>query len=178
MSAFGPLSIVLLIFGGCCSNVFALEAIIRYFNPVASSGHAKLTSFSRSERSSGLLITFFQFLLTASAAYTGQFSASGRYNLRDPQVPFAKWAFIAAMHFGINMLNNWAFAYSISVPVHIILRSFGSVTTMVAGAARGKRYSALQILSVALLTTGVLVSAWADSEGKVGAAVETLLGRR
>lgn len=32
MPAFGPLSIVLLIFGGCCSNVFALEAIIRYFS--------------------------------------------------------------------------------------------------------------------------------------------------
>lgn len=29
-SAFGPLSIIVLIFGGCCSNVFALEAIIRY----------------------------------------------------------------------------------------------------------------------------------------------------
>ena len=71
------------------------------------------------------------------------------------------------MFFSINMLNNWAFAFSISVPVHIILRSFGSVTTMVAGAIRGKRYSALQVLSVALLTTGVLVSAWADSESKV-----------
>ena len=65
------------------------------------------------------------------------------------------------------MLNNWAFAYSISVPVHIILRSFGSVTTMLAGVVRGKRYSKLQVLSVALLTMGVLVSAWADSEGKV-----------
>ena len=28
--ALGPLSIVGLIFGGCCSNVFALEAIVRY----------------------------------------------------------------------------------------------------------------------------------------------------
>lgn len=78
-----------------------------------------------------------------------------------------RWAFIAAMFFAINMLNNWAFAFSISVPVHIILRSFGSVTTMLAGAIRGKRYSSLQILSVALLTIGVLVSAWADSESKV-----------
>lgn len=29
-STLGPFSVVLLIFGGCCSNVFALEAIIRY----------------------------------------------------------------------------------------------------------------------------------------------------
>ncbi|KAK3066435.1 golgi uridine diphosphate-N- acetylglucosamine transporter [Teratosphaeriaceae sp. CCFEE 6253] len=70
------------------------------------------------------------------------------------------------MFFGINMLNNWAFAFSISVPVHIILRSFGSVTTMMMGVFRGKRYSTLQVLSVAILTAGVLVSAWADSESK------------
>ncbi|KAK3669480.1 golgi uridine diphosphate-N-acetylglucosamine transporter [Recurvomyces mirabilis] len=78
------------------------------------------------------------------------------------------------MFFGINMLNDWAFAFSISVPVHIILRSFGSVTTMMMGWLRGKRYSLLQVLSVALLTVGVLVSAWADSEGKgKSMAVET-----
>lgn len=71
------------------------------------------------------------------------------------------------MHFGVNILNNWAFAYNISVPVHIVLRSFGSVTTMIAGALRGKRYSTLQGLSVLLLTVGVLVSAWADSTAKV-----------
>ena len=71
------------------------------------------------------------------------------------------------MLFRSNMLNNWAFAYNISVPVHIILRSFGSVTTMIAGALRGKRYSPLQIFSVVLLTFGVLISAWADSESKV-----------
>ncbi|KAK1072095.1 golgi uridine diphosphate-N-acetylglucosamine transporter [Friedmanniomyces endolithicus] len=70
------------------------------------------------------------------------------------------------MFFSINMLNNWAFAFSISVPMHIILRSFSSVTTMTMGVIRGKRYSTLQILSVVLLTFGVLISAWADSEGK------------
>jgi hypothetical protein len=38
---------------------------------------------------------------------------------------------------------------------------------MLAGVVRGKKYSSLQILSVAILTGGVLVSAWADSEQKV-----------
>ena len=83
-------------------------------------------------------------------------------------MPLRKWAYIAAVFFSVNMLNNWAFAYNISVPAHIILRSFGSVTTMLAGVIRGKKYSILQVLSVVLLTVGVLVSAWADSEGKVG----------
>jgi len=79
----------------------------------------------------------------------------------------ARWAYIAFLFYSINMLNNWAFAFNISVPVHIILRSFGSVTTMLAGVVRGKRYSRLQVSSVVLLTVGVLVSAWADSMSKV-----------
>lgn len=70
------------------------------------------------------------------------------------------------------MLNNWAFAFNISVPVHIILRSFGSVTTMLAGVVRGKRYSKLQVSSVVILTFGVLVSAWADSMSKVSMEAE------
>jgi len=105
-------------------------------------------------------------VLTTLAASPTQLSVSD-LSLRKPKVPLAKWGYIALLFFGINMLNNWAFAFNISVPVHIILRSFGSVTTMMAGALRGKRYSPLQIASVALLTVGVLVSAWADSESKV-----------
>lgn len=70
------------------------------------------------------------------------------------------------MHFGVNILNNYAFAFNISVPVHIILRSFGSVSTMTAGWWRGKKYSKVQVGSVCLLTVGVLISAWADSEAK------------
>lgn len=87
--------------------------------------------------------------------------------MRKPRIPIQRWVFVAVLFYSINMLNNWAFAYKISVPVHIILRSFGSVTTMIAGALRGKRYSHLQVMSVVMLTVGVLISAWADSEGKV-----------
>lgn len=116
----------------------------------------------------GLLITFFQFLFTAIAATPSQLALKDGTLFRRPTVPMVRWGYIALLFYGINMLNNWAFAFSISVPVHIILRSFGSVTTMLAGVIRGKKYSTLQVLSVALLTLGVLVSAWADSESKVG----------
>ncbi|KAL1305742.1 hypothetical protein AAFC00_007324 [Neodothiora populina] len=143
------LSTVGLIFGGCCSNVFALEAIIK------------------KEADSGLLITFFQFLLTTAFAYPSQSTAPGETGLLKPRtVPLSRWATIAAIFFAVNMMNNWAFAFDISVPVHIILRSFGSVTTMIAGAIKGKKYSPLQVSSVMLLTVGVLISAWADAVGK------------
>ena len=70
------------------------------------------------------------------------------------------------MFFAVNMLNNWAFAFSISVPLHIILRSFGSVTTLFIGWLYGKKYSSVQIFSVVVLTVGVVISAWADAESK------------
>jgi len=65
------------------------------------------------------------------------------------------------------MLNNFAFGYNISVPVHIILRSGGSVTTMLVGWIWGKRYTRMQVFSVAILTTGVIVAAISDAKAKV-----------
>jgi dolichyl-phosphate-mannose-protein mannosyltransferase len=121
----------------------------------------------RKEPDSGLLITLFQFVFTCLSTLHYQFDPRGRYFLRSSPVPFRKWCISAALFFTVNMLNNWAFAFNISVPVHIILRSFGSVTTMAAGWFRGKSYTRLQVFSVAILTFGVMVSAWADAQSKV-----------
>lgn len=71
------------------------------------------------------------------------------------------------LFFSINTLNNHAFSYDISVPVHIILRSGGSITTMIAGSLWGKRYSRIQLVAVLLLTFGVITAAWSDSQSKV-----------
>jgi drug/metabolite transporter (DMT)-like permease len=106
-----------------------------------------------------------QFVIVALSAYPSQSSAS--HFLKKPNIPLRKLFMSAAMFYSVNMLNNWAFAFNISVPVHIILRSFGSVTTMAAGWIRGKRYSPLQVLSVIILTLGVIISAWADALSKV-----------
>ena len=90
------------------------------------------------------------------------------------------------MFFAVNMLNNFAFGYNISVPVHIILRSGGSVMTMLVGFVWGKRYTSMQskswpvmarksmnhaetslVFSVAMLTAGIGVAAMADAQAKV-----------
>jgi len=65
------------------------------------------------------------------------------------------------------VLNNHAFSYNISVPIHIILRSGGSITTLVAGYLWGKRFSRIQVLAVMLLTIGVVTAAWSDQQAKV-----------
>ncbi|KAF2847650.1 glycosyltransferase family 39 protein [Plenodomus tracheiphilus IPT5] len=149
MAALAPIvSSFSLIFGGCCANVYCLEAIVK------------------KEPDSGLLITLFQFVFTCLSTLHYQFDPNGHYRLRSSPVPFRKWCISAALFFTVNMMNNWAFAFNISVPVHIILRSFGSVTTMAAGWLRGKTYTYLQVFSVAILTLGVMVSAWADAASK------------
>ncbi|CAF3575322.1 hypothetical protein HG531_013896 [Fusarium graminearum] len=114
-----------LIFGGCCSNVYALEAIVKSF-------HA-----------ANLIVV-----------------------LNPPVVPISRWIFNIVLFFTINLLNNHAFSYDISVPVHIILRSGGSITTMAAGYLYGKRYTQTQVIAVFLLTLGVILAAWSDAQAK------------
>lgn len=82
-------------------------------------------------------------------------------------MPLRRWLINIVLFFSINVLNNHAFSYDISVPVHIILRSGGSITTMIAGSLYGKKYSRIQIVAVILLTLGVITAAWSDSQSKV-----------
>ncbi|KAI0478672.1 UAA-domain-containing protein [Xylariaceae sp. FL0804] len=138
-----------LIFGGCCSNVFALEAIIK------------------DEPASGTLLTFVQFLFVAVTGYASEFDATRPpFFLRPTRVPLRRWIVNIVLFFAINVLNNHAFSYDISVPVHIILRSGGSITTMLAGSLYGKRYSRIQVVAVLLLTVGVITAAWSDAQAK------------
>lgn len=138
-----------LIFGGCCSNVFALEAIIKI------------------EPDSGTLLTFVQFLFVATTGYVSQFDRNRPpFFLKPNRVPIRRWMINILLFFTINVLNNHAFSYKISVPIHIILRSGGSITTLAAGYIWGKRFSRLQVFAVTLLTIGVVVAAWSDQQSK------------
>ena len=93
--------------------------------------------------------------------------SSTTVRIATPSIPLPRLALLAFLFFSVNMLNNWAFAFDISVPMHIILRSFGSVQTMAVGWMVGKRYSRVQVGSVVALTVGVVVAAWADAARKV-----------
>ncbi|KAG6010191.1 hypothetical protein E4U21_007668 [Claviceps maximensis] len=138
-----------LIFGGCCSNVYALETIIKF------------------EPSSGTLLTFVQFSFVAITGYVSQFDKSRPpFFIAPARVPLKRWLVNIVLFFSINVLNNHAFSYDISVPVHIILRSGGSITTMIAGYLYGKKYSRIQALAVMLLSSGVVLAAWSDAQEK------------
>ncbi|PLB36723.1 putative UPD-GlcNAc transporter (Mnn2-2) [Aspergillus candidus] len=143
---------VSLIFGGCCANVFTLETIIK------------------DRPRAGPLITFAQFLLTALFTFPSfiSFSAGPRaLFFKKNIIPLSSWFAYTAFFVTINMLNNWAFAYKISVPLHIILRSGGPVASMIVGRLfSSRKYSQGQIVGVAMLTLGVAMAALADAQSK------------
>jgi UDP-xylose/UDP-N-acetylglucosamine transporter B4 len=130
--------------------------------------HLLILSLARVEPSAGTLLTFVQFLFVAVTGYVSQFEPSRPpLFLRPNKVPLRRWLVNIVLFFSINVLNNHAFSYDISVPVHIILRSGGSITTMIAGYMWGKKYSRIQITAVILLTIGVITAAWSDAQSKV-----------
>ncbi|KAK9460194.1 UAA transporter [Lipomyces oligophaga] len=141
--------ILSLIFGGCCSNVFTLEAIVNE-HPQA-----------------GDLITLVQFLFVASEGYLHFFSVSNPpLFLQPPHVPYRRYAIIVTLFFLVSFLNNLVWRYHISVPVHIIFRSGGTLLSLVVGYINGKHYSANQITSVFILTIGVISATLFDAQNK------------
>lgn len=95
--------------------------------------------------------------------------------LKPTVIPIRRWLFSILLFFTVNTLNNMAFGYKISVPVHIILRSGGSVCTILVGWLWGKRYTRVQVISVAFLTVGVIIAAMADAQAQVSLQWQPLL---
>ncbi|KAF3481917.1 uncharacterized protein GIQ15_04676 [Arthroderma uncinatum] len=141
-----------LIFGGCCSNVFSLEALIK------------------DDPNSGTLITFAQFVIIATLTFPTIVSpAAGVKSLfiSKPAIPLKSWAIYTAFFMSVNLLNNAAFIFEISVPLHIIIRSGGPVASMIVGYLyNSKTYTRMQIVSVAILSIGVVAAAFADASAK------------
>lgn len=133
-------------------------------DPVSSTGKPLALMLTLSL---GNLITFVQFLVTALLTWLPHSSAKHPpFFLKPRAIPLARWLPNIILFFTVNLLNNYAFGFNISVPVHIILRSGGSVTTMLIGFIWGRRYTPLQILSVAMLTVGIIIAAMADAQSK------------
>lgn len=136
------LTIIGLIFGGCCSNVFTLEKIVTH-NPEA-----------------GNVVTFFQFLFIAIEGYIHFFDRTRPpFYVKENQVPLKRWSVTIIMFFLISVLNNSVFIFNISIPIHIIFRSSGTAVVMVVGYfIAKKRYNRTQVFSALLLTAGAIIT--------------------
>jgi UDP-xylose/UDP-N-acetylglucosamine transporter B4 len=142
---------ICLIFVGCCANAYFLEQATRL------------------QPSCGTLLTFLQFLVTTIQTFPTQlqFSKSHGIRFKGPSIPLKRWSVQVALYFGTSILNNTAFSFHVPVPVHIIFRSGGLVVNMVLTyLIRGKKYTRLQIISVVLVTGGVIASTLATTPSK------------
>lgn len=121
-------------------------------------------------KTSGILVTFSQFVFVALEGLPQHFVFSPKdFFLKPRQIPFLRWAVIVTIFFITSTLNNAALGYSVSIPVHIIFRSGGTLVTMTMGwLLVGKRYTPRQIAAVALLTVGVVLSTWSNAHNQVG----------
>lgn len=124
----------------------------------------------RQQSTSGNLLTFVQFLFVSIEGYIyfldPKNSTFTRLYLAKPKVPITKWIIPVFLFFAVSVLNNFVWKYKISVPVHIIFRSGGTVTTMIAGYFVGKRYKPQQVLAVFILTLGVILATLSNSPKK------------
>ncbi|RMZ83429.1 hypothetical protein DV737_g1592, partial [Chaetothyriales sp. CBS 132003] len=141
-----------LIFFGCCSNVYTLESLVS------------------TDPSLGPLLTFVQFVFVSlfSSSSCLYFSSTAPFiHLKPRQVPVRKWLVYTILFMAVNLLNNSAFGYKISVPLHIILRSAGPVASMtVAYLFNNARYAKVKVAAVAFLFVGVVLAALSDSHAR------------
>ncbi|CAG8813292.1 12778_t:CDS:2, partial [Racocetra persica] len=122
------------------------------------------------------LFTFAQFLFIAGEGllYNLDFSSSIP-QLRKRGVPLYRWFIQVAMFFTVSVLNNVAFGYKISVPLHIIFRSGGLIVSMILGwTIRNRRYSIEQVVAVVMVTLGVILATISSSD--VGTEEVTTVG--
>ncbi|ODO06968.1 hypothetical protein I350_04331 [Cryptococcus amylolentus CBS 6273] len=139
--------ILSLVFGGCCSNVWALEGVLR------------------DHPNSGTFLTFAQFTFVAIQNLSSQLRiVRTRFGWRIPQlksrkVPLKRWSVQVVLFFLVSLMNNYAFGLKIPVTVHIIFRSGGLCVSMMTGYLVGKRrYSAGQVFAGILITAGIILA--------------------
>ncbi|EIM21756.1 UDP-xylose and UDP-N-acetylglucosamine transporter [Wallemia mellicola] len=137
------ITILSAIFGGCCSNAWSLESIMR------------------KSPDCGILLTFAQFAAVTVYHLPHFLTLSSSWSLRFKarQVPLYDWAFIVSGFIAVNLLNNFAFKFKIPLPLHIVFRSSGLCVSMLLGFfVLRRRYTLTQIVCVAVVTAGTLIT--------------------
>ncbi|XP_063613096.1 UDP-xylose and UDP-N-acetylglucosamine transporter-like [Penaeus indicus] len=134
---------IILVFIGCCSNVVFLELLVQ------------------DEPACGTILTFAQFLFIAIEG----FAVTMDWGRKKNAIPIKEYLVLMAMFFTVNVTNNMAFGYKISMPLHIIFRSGGLIASLVMGVlVLGRSYSMSKYLSVIMITLGTIICTFASAE--------------
>jgi len=133
-----------LVLGGCCSNVLTYEQLL-IMNPRIGSA-----------------LTFSHMLFITAHSLPSFITFSNSHflpRLKPRQVPLKHWGLQVLVLTSGSLLNNWAFAYNVPLTILIVFRSAGLPVSMLFGYYfLHKRYNMLQILSVLVVTSGVVLA--------------------
>jgi len=141
-----------LIFGGCCSNVWTYEQILRQ-NPKIGSA----LTFSQM-----LFIT----LQSLPSFIEWRKSRKGFLfpALKQRQAPISHWAAQVLLLTTGSLLNNWVYAFHVPLTVQIVFRSAGVVIAMILGRyLLHRKYTSTQVLAVLLVSVGVSIASISTS---------------
>ncbi|KAJ6584669.1 UAA transporter [Mycena capillaripes] len=137
-------SILSMVLGGCCVNFWAYEQLLLMNSRIGSA-----LTFSH--------VAF----ITAQSLPTFLFFPPGHRlpRLKPRQVPLGHWAAQVLLLTTSTLLYNWAFAYNVQVSILIVFRSAGLAVSMLFGFLfAGKRYTIMQVVSVLLVSAGVILA--------------------
>ncbi|RDB17819.1 UDP-N-acetylglucosamine transporter YEA4 [Hypsizygus marmoreus] len=127
----------------------------------------------------GSALTFSQMLFITTQSLPSFLSfPPGKWlpRLKPRQVPLPQWALQVLVLTTGSLLNNWAFAYEVPLTVLIVFRSAGLAVSMLFGAAfLKKRYSLMQIMSVILVTAGVILATLSKPKPLTSSSAKTPL---
>lgn len=139
------------VFIGCCSNVIFLELVVR------------------EDPGAGNLVTFLQFMFIACVG----FCTVGKFGTAERKIPFKKYLLLVGFFWTSSVANNLAFAFNISMPLHMIFRAGSLMANMAMGVwILKKRYPVLKYVAVIMISVGIAICT-IQSSGDVKGQRET-----
>jgi len=133
-----------LVFGGCCTNAWATEQLIK------------------ASTSIGTTLTFFQMSFVACQGLLNFLQRKDAFpfcGLKPRVVPLQKWGLQVLILWSMSLMNNLALGYNVPVPLLIVFRSGGLGISMFFGYFfLGRRYNRGQIGAIILATAGVILT--------------------
>lgn len=136
--------VVSLVFGGCCTNAWALERLL-----LAST-------------SIGTTLTLFQMAFVALRGIPDFVRTKKDFpfvTLKPRVVPIKRWGLQVLILWSMTLLNNLALGYNVPVPLMIVFRSGGLGVSMFYGYLfLQRRYNRGQVLSIIICTFGVILT--------------------
>jgi len=132
------------VFGGCCTNAWAMEQLLK-----ASS-------------SIGTTLTLFQMSFVACQGLLNHLDRKDSFpflGLRPRTVPFRRWALQVIILWSMSLLNNLALSYHVPVSLMIVFRSGGLGVSMFFGYFfLGRHYNRGQVTAIVVATLGVILT--------------------